>query len=59
MYAMNVERKRISGTHLDSGMNIHVTQNMLQDIDGNFDILASWRFNLLHFPFSRPDIAQA
>src|SRR5438270_9820456 len=51
MYTMNVEGERACGTHLDGGRDIHIAQDMLQDIDGNFDILARWDLDLLHFTF--------
>ena len=55
---MNVEGERVCGTHLDGGRDIHIAQDMLQDIDGNFDILARWDFDLLHFTFGGTYISQ-
>ena len=56
---MNVEGERVCGTHLDGGRDIHIAQDMLQDIDGNFDILARWDLDLLHFTFGSTYISQA
>src|SRR5439155_1086472 len=55
---MNVEGERVCGTHLDGGRDIHIAQDMLQDIDGNFDILARWDLDLLHFTFAGTYISQ-
>src|SRR5579883_2274993 len=49
--ALDIQRQRILRAHLDSRADIHILQNMLQDIDRHSDIFAAGMLNLLHLAF--------
>src|SRR5579884_15687 len=46
--AVNIERERVRRAHLHGGMDIHIAQDMLQDIDGDLDIFAARHGHFLH-----------
>src|SRR5260370_42464497 len=55
---LDVKCEWVSVAHLNHSTNIHVLQDMLQDIYSYIDIIAARRLDLLHFAFNCTDIAK-